>query len=197
MAISKTELINKSLTLVGAEPIVNITDDTQNARIVNRVYEISLRSILSETKWNFATTRKLLSLSADTMDWYYVNELYVYVRPNDCIRIFETNDADATWREEGDRIISNTQGLGVKYVKYLDDPNRFSASFIDAFVDKLCSDICYMILNSSSQADVFLKKYETVSLPKARSENAQTGVQQYIKDDAWERAKDQNGSTDA
>ena len=194
MAISKTELINKSLTLVGAEPIVNITDDTQNARIVNRVYEISLRSILSETKWNFATTRKLLALSADSLDWYHINEAYIYVRPNDCIRIFETNNDDSVWREEGDYVIADTSGLGIKYVRYIDDPNRYPASFIDAFIDKLCSDIAYMIVNSASLGKTFLDKYEDVSLPKARSENAQTGVQVYLKDDAWERAKGQDGS---
>lgn len=190
MAISKTEIINKSLTLVGANPITNIDDDTNNARIVNRVFEISLRSILSECKWNFATIRKLLALLDVDLEWYYTGEVYVYQRPINCIRIFGTNDDDATWREEGDYIISDTSGLGIIYVRYFDDTTKFPSSFIEAFSDKLCSDICFMITNSSSKAESFLQKYEQVSLPKARSENAQTGRQQYSKDDAWERARD-------
>ena len=197
MSISKTELINKALTLVGAEPITNIDDDTQNARVVNRVYEISLRSILSECKWNFATRRALLATSADTLAWYHTDEAYVYSRPNNIIRIFETNDDDAVWREEGDYILADTQGLGIKYVIYLDDPSKYTSAFVDALVDKLCSDIAYMIVNSATLGETYLKKYESVSLPKARSENSQVGTQQYVKDDAWERSKLQNGSITA
>jgi len=189
MSITKTELINKSLTLVGANPITNIDDDTNNARVVSRVYEISLRSILSECKWNFATKRKLLADVDTDLEWYFTGESYILQKPANCIRIFGTNDDDAMWREEGDYIITDTDNLGIIYVYYLDDPAKFPASFIEAFCDKLCSDICFMILNSSTKAESFLQKYEAVSLPKARSENAQTGVQQYVKDDAWERAK--------
>lgn len=198
MAISKTELVNKALTLVGANPITNLdTDDTQNAKVVNRVYEISLRAILSECKWNFATTRKLLSSVSTTLDWYDTGETYIYQKPVDCIRIFGTNDPDATWREEGDYIISDTQGLGIRYVYYLDIPSKYPASFVEAFIDKLASDICYMILNSSTKAEEMYKKYQSVSLPNARAENAQVGTQQVMKDDAWERAKYSNGNIGA
>ncbi len=199
MSISKTELINKSLTLVGANPITNIDDDTNNARIVSRVYESALRSILSECSWNFACKRRLLTLSADTLEWYYTNdsETYLYTIPTDCIRIFGTNDDNAVWRVEGDYIISDTTGLGIRYVYYLDNPTKCSSSFLEALSDKLCSDIAFMILNSKSVAESLLEKYHKVSLPKAMAENAQVGVHQYLKDDAWVNAKDQNGSLDA
>lgn len=197
MAIDKIELINKSLTLVGANPITSIDDSANNARIVNRVYEISLRSILSECKWNFATTRALLTQVTDTMAWYYTDEAYVYARPVDVIRIFGTNDNDAMWREEGDFIISDTSGLGVIYVRYIDDPVKYPASFTEALIDKLASDIAYMILNSGTVADKFNEKYQKVTLPNARAENAQIGTQQIMIDDAWELAKYGNESVDS
>jgi hypothetical protein len=197
MAISKTELCNKALTLVGANPITNIDDDTNNARVVSRVYEISLRSILSECKWNFATKRAALSVVNTDLAWYDSGETIIYQRPIDTIRIFGTNDDAATWREEGNYIISDTTGLGVRYVYYLDVPDEYPASFVEAFIDKLCSDIAFMILNSKTIAEAFFEKYEKVSLPKARSENAQAGTQQYLKDDGWELAKYHNTSPDA
>jgi hypothetical protein len=188
--MTKVEIINKSLTLIGAAPIVNITDDTNNARIMNRVYDLSLRSILSETCWNFATKRKLLATSTTALEWYDTGVSTVYARPSDVIRIFGTNDDNAVWREEGDYIISDTAGLGVKYVYYLDTPSKYPASFVDAFVDRLASDAAFMILNNSNIAQKYLEKYEKVSLSKARSENAQIGTQQYLKDDEWVLAKD-------
>lgn len=197
MAITKTSIINKALTLVGAAPITNIDDDTANARAINRVYEISLRSILSECKWNFATRRALLTTSAETLAWYYTldNESYIYSKPSDVIRIFGVNDDDATWRDEGDLILSDTQGLGIIYVYYCDDPTKYPASFIEAFVDKLASDVSYIILNSASKAESMLTKYNQVTLPNARAENAQTGKQQTAKDDAWDRARFEDGGT--
>jgi len=195
--MTKTEIVNKALTLIGASPITSLTDDTNNARIMNRVYDSSLRSILSECLWNFATKRRLLATSAETLAWYDTGVTLIYAKPADCIRIFGTNDDAATWKEEGDLIMSDTSGLGVKYVYYLDDPSKYPASFVDAFVDRLAYDSSFMVTNSKQVAEIYMKKYEQVSLPKARSENAQVGVQQYVKDDAWELAKYNNSNINA
>lgn len=196
MSISKTSLINKALTIVGASPITNIDDDSNNARVVSRVYDISRQSVLSECLWTFASTRCTLSLSATTMPWNYIDEAYVYVKPSHILRIFDVSDNVAKWRVEGDYIVSDTSGLGIKGVYDLDDPAKYSASFTEALIDKLCADVCYMIVNSATKAEGFMKKYESVSLPKAMSENAQTGTQQVPKDDAWELAKFTNGNSE-
>ena len=113
MAITKTTIVNKALTKVGASAVVSIEDDTEQARVISRVYELALRSILSECKWNFATRRKLLSVSAFEFEWYENSEKYVYSKPADCVRIISTNDKHAVWREEGDYILSDTAGLGI------------------------------------------------------------------------------------
>jgi hypothetical protein len=197
MAISKTDILNKALTLIGAGPVVSIDDDSNNARILSRVYNISLQSILSECMWNFATKRALLSQVTDTLAWYDTGNTYVYQKPIDMIRIFGTNSSSATWREEGDNIISDTSGLGVRYVYLVDTPNRYPSYFIDAFVDKLSSEIAYAVVNSASLAVQYKELYESVSLPKAMAMNSQTGVQQTLNDNAWEMAKYQDTQTDA
>lgn len=197
MSISKTEILNKALTLVGAAPVTNIDDDSNNARVMSRVYEIALRSVLSECKWNFATKRALLTLTTDTMAWYDTGNTYVYQKPIDMIKIFGTNTANSEWREEGDYIISDTTGLGVRYVYYLDQPSKYPAYFIDAFVDKLCSDVAYMIVNSATLGEKFKQLYEGISLPKGIASNAQVGDQQALQDDAWELAKYRDTQADS
>lgn len=197
MSISKVELINKALTEVGATPIINLDDTLNNADIINRVYEISLRSVLSECKWNFATKRALLSVSAEEMDWYDTGETVVYTKPSDVIRIFGVSYRQAAYREEGDYIISDTANLGVRYVYYLDDPTKYSIAFIEALIDKLCSDIAYMIVNSATLGEKYIANYEKISLPKAMSANSQVGVQQTLQDDAWSLAKYTNGHPSA
>jgi len=189
MAITKTDILNKALTLVGANPIVSIDDQTNNARVLSRVYETALRSVLSEAKWNFATKRTALSVLSTTPAWYDTGETILYQKPTDMIRIYGTSTRNALWREEGDVIYSDTTGLGLRYVYYLDDPTKYPTYFIDALIDRLCSDIAYAIVNSSTLGDKYYKIFESVSLPKAQSANAQTGVQQTVQDDAWELAK--------
>lgn len=197
MSISQTLIVNKALTLVGAATVTSIDDDTNNARILREVYEIALRSILPRCMWNFATKRLLLSLSSDVLDWYDTGETIVYVKPTDVIKIFGTNSPKGRWREEGDYIISDTSGLGIRYVYFLDNPSKYSADFITAFIDKLCSDIAFAIVNSSSLGEKYKSLYESVSLPAAMSSNSQIGVQQNITDDAWELSKYHNGQIDS
>lgn len=194
MATSKIEIINKGLTLVGAAPITSIDDNSNNARIASRVYPLSLRSVLSACKWNFATKRALLSVLTDSLEWYDTGENIVYQKPSDMVRIFGTNSKTAIWREEGDYIISDTTGLGVRYVYFLDTPSKYSVEFIDALIDKFASDIAYALVNSQTLGEKFKKLYESLSLPNAMSLNSQTGTQQTMVDDAWEFAKYTDGS---
>lgn len=189
MAISKSDIINKALTLVGAGTVISIDDDSENARVLNRTYEIALKSILSECKWNFATKRSTLSEVTNTLDWTYNTESNVYQKPSDLIRIFDTNPQRAIFREEGDYIIADSSSFGIQYVYYHDVPSKYPGYFLDAFIDKLAGDIAYAIVNSASLAEKMLTKYENISLPKATSANSQTGTQQTPIDDAWELAK--------
>lgn len=187
--ITTTTVINKALRLVGAATVDSIDDGSNNALILTDIYDIALRSILSECKWNFATTRSTLSVTGSALPWYDSGITTVYEKPADLIRIFDTDDDDATWHEEADYIITDTSGLGLRYVFYLDDPSKYSAEFLQAFIDRLCSDIAYAIVNSASLGEKYLTKYEKISLPKAMAANSQGGTQQTIKDDAWELAK--------
>jgi len=189
MALSKTDILNKALTLVGASPIINIDDASTNARVMNRVYEGALRSLLSECKWNFATKRALLSLTTEELAWNDTGEIFVYIKPTDMIRIYGTNTPNARWREEGDYIVSDSEGLGLRYVYYLDSPSKYPAYFIEAFIDRLCADVAYTIVNSSSLGEKFVSLYQKISLPKAMAANSQTGIQQEMNDSAWELSR--------
>lgn len=202
MANSQTQILNKALTLVGGAPVISITDGSPNAVILNQVYELSLQSILSECKWNFCTLRLfptvLASSSTNYPAYLYPGEAVVYALPTNIIRIWSTNPSTARVREESGNLISDTVNLGIMYTFYDDNPNDYPSYFLDAFIDKLCCDISYQVINSPQIAEGFIKKYETVSLPKAMSANSQTGVQQKPKDGFWTDSKFYNdGGWDA
>lgn len=198
MAISKTTIINKALALIGAKQITSVTDGSDMADLVDSIYETSLRSVLGECKWNFATKRaNLATAGTTTLDFYDVGEGVIYTKPTDIIRIYSSNPTTAKWREEGDYIISDSSGLGIRYVYYVTDETKYPIYFIDALVDKLAVDLAYNVVNSASLANTYTQKYEKLTLPKAISANSQTGIQQTLQDDAWELSKYYNVQNDS
>lgn len=195
---STITICNRALVLCGASPITALTDDTANARALNAIYDMDRKSHLTENRWTFSLTRSTLATNSTTnlVPWFhdYEGETIVYDRPSDCLRIWEMDDPYARWREEGQYIISDTNGLGAKWTFDHNTPSQWLPKFVDAFIDKLCSSISFMILNDAKKAEAFLAKYEKVSLPAAKSENSQTGTHQVIIDDEWTSSKYYNGS---
>lgn len=190
-------LCNHALLLCGASPITALADDTANARALNAVYENARKGFLTECRWTFALTRTSLATSATTFAWLHDEEAYVYTRPSGALRIWEMSDLEAIWREEGDYIISNTASLGTLYTIDHSEVGLWRPKAIIAFIDKLCSDICFMVLNSAQKAEAFLAKYQKVSLPAAMAEESQTGTHQEVRDDEWLKSKYGNGGNPA
>lgn len=188
-------IINHSLVLCGASPVTAITEDSVNGRALNAVYENARKGFLTECRWTFSLTRSSLATSATTMAWLHDEESYVYDRPTSALRIWEMSDIYAIWRQEGQYIISNTASLGTLHTIDHTEVGLWTPKAVIAFIDKLCSEICFQILNSGTKAQAFLEKYEKVSLPTAMAEEAQTGTHQTVNDSEWLLSKyGQNGN---
>jgi len=188
---TKVEIINRALTKLGARPITSTDDSSEEARIANRVYTISLESILSECLWTFATKRVNLAQVSDEIAWSPPGTTlsYAYQVPNDTIRIFGVSDDGATWYREGDIIFSDTASLGIIYVWKNESPGTYIPKFSEAFSDKLAHEMSFSILNSGPKSQALLEYYESVSLPKAKSENSQTGTPPEMNDEYWVNSK--------
>lgn len=183
-------LCNHALVLCGASPITALTDDTANARTLNAIYENARKGFLTECRWTFALTRSTLATaSTATLAYLRNEETNAYTKPTDALRIWEMSDIEAIWRQEGNYIISNTGSLSTLYTYDHSEVGLWGPKATIAFIDKLCSDICYFILNSGTKAEAFLAKYQKVSLPAAMSEESQTGAHQEVIDNEWLSSK--------
>lgn len=107
------------------------------------------------------------------------------------------SDIEAIWREEGNYIISNSPSLGTLHTYDHAEVGLWRPKAVIAFIDKLCADICYMVLNSPVKSQAFLDKYKKISLPDAMAEESQTGTHQEILDDYWLKSKFGNGGNSA
>jgi len=188
---STVSICNKALVLCGASPITALTDDTANARALNAVYDISRQDFLTECRWTFAITRSTLvtNSTTDLIPWTYDDETTVYDRPTNVLRIWDVSELNAKWRVEGQYIIADYGSLGIIYTFDQEDLWLWTPKPMMAFIDKLCTDISYMITNNTTKAAAFFKKYNEVSLPNAEAESSQTGTQQTVRDSAWAGSK--------
>ena len=186
----KVTIINRALTILGAEPINDITDTTLEANVANRIYTESRQSILEERLWTFATKRILLNQVVTPLAWTADGMNFLYQLPSDYLRIFGINASWVRWRVEQDKLLSNSDGVGIIYVFDMTDTTKFTPSFIDAFADKLAADMSFYVNNSKSSSEQLLEKYIGVSLPKASSQDSQgQGTPEGVIDDLWTQSR--------
>lgn len=185
----KVTIVNRALSLLGAEPITSLSDNTPEAQIASRFYDTSRKAILSEAPWDFALKRDELNQTTDTVEWYENQENFIFQLPSDIIRIWRISSDSVNWRIEQEYLICDSDEVGILYVFDQTDTTKYSPSFVDAFADKLAADMCYAVINSNTEAKLLLEKYEGQSLPKATAINAQTGTPREVDDNLWSLAK--------
>lgn len=181
---SDVQIANKSLIVLGADEISALSEDAENARKVNGIWEIVRDAVLEEHPWGFATFRTALSKLSDVPVFDF--GVY-YQKPTDCLRIIETKPKSAIWKfENEDRIASDTDPLYVRYIKRVTDTSKWSAGFVRAFSSKLAAELAYPITNSRTFARDLMDKYENIDLPKAKAMDSQQGTEQKFDDeDDW------------
>jgi len=183
--MSKVQIVNKALTYLGANRITSLSDETLEAQSASNMYEDSLRSILSECCWKFATKRVLLNKLNEEPAYIENGMAYYFQLPSDLVEIFGVMNDEAVWDREAKKIISNQSEFGIKYVYFCDDTTLYPSYFVDAFAIKLAADMCYELTNSEAKTEALLELYKGEFLPLARTKNAREASSPQIKDGHW------------
>lgn len=183
--MSKVQIVNKALTYLGANRITSLSDETLEAQSASNMYEDSLRSILSECCWKFATKRVLLNKLNEEPAYIENGMAHYFQLPSDLVEIFGVMNDEAVWDREAKKIISNQSEFGIKYVYFCDDTTLYPSYFVDAFAIKLAADMCYELTNSEAKTEALLELYKGEFLPLARTKNAREASSPQIKDGHW------------
>lgn len=170
--MTKIDLCNSALARCGAEPISTLTDDTKRAKVVSAQYEITLKELLTDSPWNFAIGRVELSDSGAEIPFGFS---YKYELPEDCIRVLELENKSPYRVEEGYILCDVAEAIKIKYIKFADDPSKYSGAFVKALTLKLAEDISYILVQSAALQQQISSEAERY-LRKARSMNSQEGT---------------------
>lgn len=151
MAVSNVSLANRAIQILGStNTIESLTEDSANARTMNRVLEPRRRALLRKFRWGFAIKRK--SQAADG-DQTVFGELNKYALPSDFIRLLrdvDHPDYRKDWRIEGRFIVTDEASpLEFRYIADITDPTLWDALFFEALAHDLAHETCKEVTGST------------------------------------------------
>ena len=175
-------ICNRALQKVGANRILNLTDNSREARSCNNAYDPVRLALLRKYRWNFAKTRAILAPDDTTPAFDY---LYQFSMPADCLRILLPNDNTLDWVIEGRKILTNggtdstaIEGsnltyvagsrssstasgatLYLRYIADITDPNVFDPMFAETFALKMAVEMCDELTQSNSKKQLLMSEF--------------------------------------
>lgn len=199
MSVSKVEICNIALQLLGDESIISLSDGTTQAEQCNFRYDSARRSVLEMHPWNFALSRVSLPLSSETPVFDFSHQ---FTLPADCLRVIATQpeldtvynsdplfngyktigfqSAFASGRDrykiEGRSLLYDDDTCLILYLKDEEDTTKFSPLFVESLALYLASRLAYKITGSRTMESEMLKKFDDFFVRNARTVDAQQGT---------------------
>lgn len=179
MAANKTRIANLALGHLGqSKPIADIEENTAPARAMNLFYEETLREVLRDFPWPFATKIEALALRATdpNEEWSYS-----YTYPTNCVyfrRIQSGFRVETREQRVPYRVGKGSPGLVIftdkaeaigEFTEFNDDPTHYPPDFTQAFSLKLAANTANMVCGEDpfKMGDKARAKYDN-QLERAR-----------------------------
>lgn len=171
MSATETSIANSALSKLGSARIISLNDDTREALLLKEQYPKIRDELLRSHPWNFAIKRVLLAPLTTTPAFGFSKMFQV---PVDCLRVLTTDCPPESWEREGDKIVSDLDSIGIKYVARIVTPGSFDACFCEVLATLLAADVCFALTQSTSLKDSLDKQAEK-KLRTSRSFDGQEG----------------------
>jgi len=181
MAVTKIDVCNFALGLIGEQAILSLDDDTKTARVLKRIFEQTYKELLRSYPWSCATKRASLSRSTDTPAFEYD---YKYILPSDFLKIIRINDVNADYVREGKYILTDETSVKLVYTAYIDDISELDPLFIQALYYKLAMAVIVPLNLDVDVKGVLLQEYTDIILPEAQ--NASTVEKSTVHRESFE-----------
>lgn len=191
---SRTAISNRALTKVGAARIIDLTDDTPQARAVDSMYDIERRALLRGHRWNFAMRRASLPALAEAPTWGFD---FQFQLPADCLRVDMVGDLyyfpvvrsyvtapGQPWMIEGARIMTDLPApLVIRYVA--DTEEEQDVIFDTALSCKLAIELLETVTQGGTEKRKVLHEEFKMAINEAKRVNAIENPPDPIPDNSW------------
>lgn len=183
---SEVDIANRALQKLGAERIVSLTQDSENARACNLAYSTVRDAELRSHPWNFAVKRAQLAADASAPLFGYQN---AFTLPSDCLRLlppdvwanYNTHD----WQIEGRKILTNDSApLEIRYIYRVTDTTQYDSLFVESLACAMAQELCEQLTQSNSKAQIIRSDY-MAAIRQARKQNAFENISAETTTDSW------------
>ena len=185
MAYSKVGIANVALGRVGVDGIANLNEDSTASIQINLVWDYVQDKVLEAREWRFAKVRKALARSATTPESSIYD--FAYPLPTDFMKICKDYKNDPAVYPAGLPYIfeslndgtecifisydDSNAGLFLTYIRRVTTVSKWTASFVDAFANRLGAEVCIKLIESRSKKVELMDDYRT-SLKEASGLNS-------------------------
>lgn len=169
------------------------TDQTPFAEKFNAVYVETVKNLLDEHDWSFAT-REAELLEAPIPVPQFSEYSYYYELPLDYISIIQKNDDlynacyPPEYRIEGNYLLSSLSPVKIKYVAYIDDESIYPSYFTNSLINLLTYTLAYTMTSSSSKTTEAFQLYQVELISDKGKDQKEDKSRQY-DDHYYERAR--------
>lgn len=195
MAISNVDIANLALTKLGANRITTLTDDLEQARVMNAIFEMVRDAEIGDHNWSFATKKALLPKLSETPLFGYD---FLYEKPPDCLCIIRVGEAQpggkiwdyldlpaADYRITGDRIETNMDSpLALLYNSRVTDASLFDPLFVQALASRLAMEACDKLTQSNTKIQILSQGYNQAIIRAIKNDSIQQPPDP-LPDDSW------------
>ena len=183
---SKVSISNDALIRVGADTIISLTEDTEQARVYNQVFDDAYDALLQSHNWNFAVERAQISQSATDPLFGYDHKYLLPTNPY-CLKVLKI-DTDFEYRIEGRYLFTDAAPVYIEYIARVADFNRLSPLFRQALSIYIASQIAYTLTGSTSLKATLVQEF-TQMYKLARFEDAKEGTPEKFQDGTWKTCR--------
>ena len=193
--ITNENICNMSLTLLGADRIVSLSDTTdKNSRECDAVFSLIRDDVLTDHAWSFAQKRVALVVSSTDVVWTDDNVSIAYDLPTDFLQLNFVNQRGALVKIEGSQLLSDTSSLEILYTFRLTDPTIYQPKFVQAFAGRLAAELAIAITGKATTMERLLTVYYEKKLPQAISKDSQQGSPSEPAQSEWLNARRQGAT---
>lgn len=180
---ARIDICNVALvSMLGANSINSLDDDSDEARAMKFCYYIARDAVLEDANWTFATKRFQPAENADPPEFGWT---YSYTIPSDIMRVtnvlreaftvgffYDTRmpeEYKSAHVVEGNEILSNDNPIYCLGIRTMEDEGNYSPLFEEAFAGKLASLCALTLTAKESKRDFALGLYlDTIKKAKTR-----------------------------
>jgi len=196
MALSKFDICNQALVLVGANTITSFSQNTTESIVANQLYETTLEDLLTKCRWRFASKQIQLSKNTTNPDARYESS---YALPSDAIVIHTVTVSDQViiYDRYGQNIFTNTTSSDTVIADYTFQPSEsiFPPYFAKVLVFELASLFAGAIARNDQLANLYSAR-AVAQLQQAKAIDSQAQTTRRVQVDRFRNVRTRSALND-